>query len=208
MPGVYPDPVFGLSAGVDEDSRCWRRHYGTPRGTSSMNQQCLTEGALKLLTYNCQQSTSLGQPGGPVRGAGLKEPPAGDSGKRGGACPRPQWTLCVHRCRCFLSPATHTEPPAGVLAGLQVAAMPTRNSSIIRARRSHRIRTDIQMRLLHPECIYGTSRLKAGAPTSSAQQSPASHPPCPPPTRCSPRSKTPTAARHSQRNSSRRSAPS
>jgi hypothetical protein len=26
------------------------------------------------------------------------------------------------------SPATHTEPPAGVLAGLQVAGMPTLNS--------------------------------------------------------------------------------
>jgi hypothetical protein len=31
-PGVggYPDPVFGFSVGVDEDSRCRRRHYGTP----------------------------------------------------------------------------------------------------------------------------------------------------------------------------------
>jgi hypothetical protein len=29
--GWHPDPVFGLSAGVDEDSRCRRRNYGTPR---------------------------------------------------------------------------------------------------------------------------------------------------------------------------------
>ena|SRR6266446_4248593 len=58
----------------------------------------------------------------------VEEAPAGDRVKRGGACLRPRWTLCAHRCRCFLSPATHTEPPAGVLAGLQVAAMPTRNS--------------------------------------------------------------------------------
>ena len=61
----------------------------------------------------------------------VEEAPAAEAGKRGGACLRPrpcaQWTLCVHRGRCFLSPATHTEPPAGVLAGLQVAAMPTRN---------------------------------------------------------------------------------
>src|SRR6266852_3894982 len=28
--GGYPDPAFGLSAGVDEDSRCRRRFYGTP----------------------------------------------------------------------------------------------------------------------------------------------------------------------------------
>ncbi len=31
MPGVaYPDPVFGLSVGVDEDSRCRRCFYGIP----------------------------------------------------------------------------------------------------------------------------------------------------------------------------------
>ena len=28
--GGYPDPVFGLSAGVDEDSRCRRCFYGMP----------------------------------------------------------------------------------------------------------------------------------------------------------------------------------
>src|SRR6266852_5113396 len=28
--GGYPDPVFGLPAGVDEDSRCRRRNYGIP----------------------------------------------------------------------------------------------------------------------------------------------------------------------------------
>src|SRR4029077_1183723 len=65
----------------------------------------------------------------------VEEAPAAEAGKRGGACLRPrpcaQWTLCVHRGRCFLSPATHTEPPAGVLAGLQVAVMPTRNSSTL-----------------------------------------------------------------------------
>ena len=125
----------------------------------------------------------------------VEEAPAGEAGKRGGACLRPrpcaQWTLCVHRCRCFLSPATHTEPPAGVLAGLQVAAMPTRNSC----------GSSASVARLLPNSM-------GGAPTSSAQQSPASHPLCPPPTRCCPRLKTPTAARHSQRNSSRQSAPS
>src|SRR5258707_13603633 len=71
MPGVggYPGPVFGLSVGVDEDSQA-PETTGHPGGTSSMNQQCLTEGALKLSTYNCQPSASLCQPGGPVRGAG------------------------------------------------------------------------------------------------------------------------------------------
>src|SRR5258708_7472544 len=65
----YPGPVFGLSVGVDEDSQA-PETTGHPGGTSSMNQQCLTEGALKLSTYNCQPSASLCQPGGPVRGAG------------------------------------------------------------------------------------------------------------------------------------------
>src|SRR5260221_14051261 len=71
MPGVggYPGPVFGLSVGVDEDSQA-PETTGHPGGTSSMNQQCLTEGALKLSTYNGQPSASLCQPGGPVRGAG------------------------------------------------------------------------------------------------------------------------------------------
>ncbi len=29
--GGHPDPVFGLSAGVDDNSRCRRRNYETPR---------------------------------------------------------------------------------------------------------------------------------------------------------------------------------
>jgi hypothetical protein len=33
--GGHPDPVFGLSAGVDEDSRCRRRIYGTPGGVGA-----------------------------------------------------------------------------------------------------------------------------------------------------------------------------
>ena len=36
IPGVgCPDPAFGLSAGVDEDSRCRRRTYGTFRHANS-----------------------------------------------------------------------------------------------------------------------------------------------------------------------------
>ena len=35
--GWHPDPVFGLSAGVDEDSRCWRRNHGTPQGGVCQN---------------------------------------------------------------------------------------------------------------------------------------------------------------------------
>ena len=42
--GGHPDPIFGLSAGVDEDSRCRRRNYGTPgraypSGTSVLRSQ-------------------------------------------------------------------------------------------------------------------------------------------------------------------------
>src|SRR4029077_17255282 len=84
-----------------------------------------------LTTHSLPESSRVAQ----CAALALEEPPAGEAGKRGGACSRPrpcaQWTLGVHRCRCFLSPATHTEPPAGVLAGLPVAAMPTRNSSTL-----------------------------------------------------------------------------
>jgi hypothetical protein len=135
----------------------------------------------------------------------VEEAPAGDSGKRGGACSRPrpctQWTLCVHRCRCFLSPATHTEPPAGVLAGLQVAAMPTRNSSTLSTGRPY-------LRLCVLCASVVSPMFTAGAPTVSAPRPPACRPPGPPQMRWRLRSKTPSAAHRSQRNSCRRSGPS
>src|SRR5258707_1835607 len=102
MPGVggYPGPVFGLSVGVDEDSQA-PETTGHPGGTSSMNQQCLTEGALKLSTYNCQPSASLCQPGGPVRGAGRGR----SAGRR-----------FVQARRCLPSPAMDAlRPPMPVL---------------------------------------------------------------------------------------------
>ena len=129
----------------------------------------------------------------------VEETPAGDPGKRGGACLRPRWTLCVHRGRCFLSPATHTEPPAGFLAGLQVAVMPTRNSCSYGAPAA-RLLTNSTVRLPHNST--------GGARNVSALRPPARHPPGPPRTRWRLRSKTPTAAHRSQRNSCRRSAPS
>jgi len=46
MPGCgggHPDPVFGLSAGVDEDSRCRRRNHGTP-GVGCAERICGTPG--------------------------------------------------------------------------------------------------------------------------------------------------------------------
>src|SRR6266446_6528440 len=120
----------------------------------------------------------------------VEEAPAGDRVKRGGACPCPQWTLCVHRGRCFLSPATHTEPPAGVLAGLQVAAMPTRNSCSLHAP-APRLLVNLSVRL--------PRNSTAGAPTVSAPQPPASHLPDHPRTRWRSRSKTPTAAHRLRR---------
>ena len=162
-----------------------------------------------------------------------EETPAGDSGKRGGACLRPrpcaQWTLCVHRGRCFLSPATHTEPPAGVLAGLQVAAMPTRNSSTLPTGRPYFQLCVLCASVASPTFVrafrlarkkpqgYADCALRyrclprnstAGGLTVSVPRPPACHPPGPPRTRWRSRSKTPTAAHRSQRNSCRRSAPS
>src|SRR5258707_2743514 len=102
MPGVggYPGPVFGLSVGVDQDSQA-PETTGQPGGTSSMNQQCLAEGALNLLTYNCQPSASLCQPGGPVRGAGRGR----SAGRR-----------FVQARRCLPSPAMDAlRPPMPVL---------------------------------------------------------------------------------------------
>ena len=156
----------------------------------------------------------------------VEEAPAGDSGKRGGACPRPQRTLRVHRCRCFFSPATHTEPPAGVLAGLQVAAMPTRNSSTLPTGRPYFQLCVPCASVASPAFVrafrlarkkpqgYADCALRyrwlftAGGPSASARRPPACHPPGPPRTRWRSRSKTPTAAHRSQRNSCRRSAPS
>jgi len=138
----------------------------------------------------------------------VEEAPAGEAGKRGSACLRPrpcaQWTLCVHRFRCFLSPATHTEPPAGVLAGLQVAAMPTRNSSTLSTGRPYFQLCVLCASVVSPILVLFT----AGAPTVSAPQPPARHLPGPPRTRCRSRLKTPSAAHRSRRNSCRRSAPS
>ena len=157
-------------------------------------------GALKLSTDNCLPRDGF------AKGRKLLHSPAGwPSARRWPSRKRRQamrssaavlalvlnGRFAVHRCRCFLSPATHTEPPAGVLAGLPVTAMPTRNSCNASA-----------------SAARSLPNSTAGAPTVSAQQPPASLPPGPPRTRCCPRSKTPTAARHSQRNSSRRSAPS
>ena len=133
----------------------------------------------------------------------VEEAPAGDSGKRGGACLRPRrWTLCgVHRFRCFLSPATHTEPPAGVLAGLPVAAMPTRNSSTLPTGRPYS-----QLCVLCASVV--SPMFTVGAPNASAPRPPAWHLPGPPRTRCRLRLKTPSAAHRLRRNSFRRSAPS
>jgi hypothetical protein len=67
------------------------------------------------------------QPGGPVCALALEE--ARDGGWPSAA--EPSHTeggrFCVHHAVCFLYPAAHTEPPAGVLAGAQVVAMPTLN---------------------------------------------------------------------------------
>src|SRR5712671_5007906 len=50
--------------------------------------------------------------------------------KRGDACPSLRRVQLMRPpCHCFLYPTTHTEPPAGVLADAQVAAMPTLNFS-------------------------------------------------------------------------------
>ena len=168
---------------------------GRPRPRANLETQAFRHS-------NLPTQTQFGQlpAGWPSARRWLSEDaPARDRVKRGGACPRPQWTLCVHRCRCFLSPATHTEPPAGVLAGLQVAAMPTRNSWSQSASIA-RLRLNLSVRLL--------LNSMAGAPTASAPRPPACHLPGPPPTRWRSRSKTPTAAHRSQRNFSRRSAPS
>ena len=138
----------------------------------------------------------------------VEEEPAGEAGKRGGACSRPRpcvrWTLCGHRCRCFLSPATHTEPPAGVLAGLPVAAMPTRNSSTLARPHGSRVTGSLTTR----HSSLATSPITAGGRNVSAPRPPARHLPDPPRTRCRLRLKRPSAAHRSQRNSSRRSAPS
>ncbi len=82
---------------------------------------------------------------------------------------------CVHRCRCFLSPATRAEPPAGVLAGLQVAAMPTRNSCSVSASTA-RLLLNLSVRL--------PRNSTAGGPTVSAPRLPACRLPGPPRTRC------------------------
>jgi hypothetical protein len=53
IPGAgYPDPVFGLSAGVDEDSRCRRCFYGMPGvwGTSAMPRRTLR---LSVIIFLC-----------------------------------------------------------------------------------------------------------------------------------------------------------
>jgi len=138
----------------------------------------------------------------------VEEEPAGEAGKRGGACSRPRpcvrWTLCGHRCRCFLSPATHTEPPAGVLAGLPVAAMPTRNSSTLARPHGSRVTGSLTTR----HSSLATSPITAGGLTVSAPRSPACLLPGPPRTRWRLRLKTPSAAHRSRRNSCRRSAPS
>jgi len=98
-------------------------------GVLRVNQQALRRGALKLSTVDCRLLTApRASRVAQCAALAVEEAPAGDRVKHGGACPRRRCTLCVHRCRCFFSPATHTEPPAGVLAGLPVAAMPTRNS--------------------------------------------------------------------------------
>ena len=138
----------------------------------------------------------------------VEEAPAGEAGKRGGACLRPrpcaQWTLCVHRCRCFLSPATHTEPPAGVLGGLQVAAMPTRNSSTLSTGRPYSQLCVLCASVVSPILVL----FMAGGLTASGRRPPAWHLPDPRRTRWRLRLKTPSAAHRLRRNSFRRSAPS
>jgi hypothetical protein len=74
----HPDPTFRLSAGVGEDSQVPEALLPIfPLPRCSLLAQRFARRSLP--TYNCQLSASLRQPGGPVRGAGLKEPPAGDS---------------------------------------------------------------------------------------------------------------------------------
>lgn len=143
------------------------------------------------------------------------------TGKRGGACLRLRSTLCAHRCRCFCSPATPTEPPAGVLAGLPVARCLLGTLPIFPSASQLAARWPNPPRLRHrghgSRTTGHESRnslatrhfpLTAAAPTSSAPRPPACPPPHPPPTRCRSRSKTPNAAHRWQRNSFRRSAPS
>jgi hypothetical protein len=160
----------------------------------------------------CVFSSSSAQPPESSRVArcaalAVEEAPAGDSVKRGGACPRPRWTLGVHRFRCFLSPATHTEPtrrgygwPPG--SGDAYSEL---FDSVHRA-----IGAEKAAGLRPPEvggpCATGAST--DGGPNAFAPQPQACCPPDLPRRRWRLRSKTLSAAHRSRRNSCRRSAPS
>ena len=66
MPGVWgehPDPVFGLSAGVDENSRCRRRNYGTPGlGYTRTSHPCRISNTHPLLCVGSVPSASQRYP--------------------------------------------------------------------------------------------------------------------------------------------------
>ena len=170
---------------------------GRPRPRANLETQAFRHS--NLPTFGRKRNSGSFQPGGPVRGAGCRKMRRQVIGSSAAVL------ALVHNGRFAStdagasSPATRTEPPAGVMAGLQVAAVPTRNSCSMRASAA-RLLVNLSVRL--------PRNSTAGAPTASAPRPPACHLPGPPPTRWRSRSKTPTAAHRSQRNFSRRSAPS
>ena len=180
---------------------------GRPRPRANLETQAFRHS--NLPTFGRKRNSGSFQPGGPVRGAGCRKMRRQVIGSSAAVL-----ALALLLNGRFAStdagassPATRTEPPAGVMAGLQVAAMPTRNfwsqsASIAR------LLVNLSVRLPRNSTVRLPRNSTAGAPTVSAPQPPASHLPDHPRTRWRSRSKTPTAAHRLRRNFSRRSAPS